>query len=171
MPFGADSVNWATTGARDGRAPRLINSIYLKPDELFRHNLKLQARFEQAKAAEVRYEAVNTDDADVILVAYGTTSRVCRSAMDRARAAGIRVGLVRPITVSPFPYQAIADLARTARAFLTVEMSLGQMVEDVRLAVCGAAPVHFYGTTGGVVPTASAIAEEARKIAMAEVEK
>jgi 2-oxoglutarate ferredoxin oxidoreductase subunit alpha len=73
--------------------------------------------------------------------------------------------------VSPFPYQAIADVARTARAFLTVEMSLGQMVEDVKLAVCGAAPVHFYGTTGGVVPTSSAIADEVRKIAMAEVGK
>ncbi|MBP7784553.1 MAG: 3-methyl-2-oxobutanoate dehydrogenase subunit VorB [Firmicutes bacterium] len=171
MPLSADPADWATTGAHDERAPRLINSIYLKPDELFRHNLKLQARFEQAKAAEVRYEAVNTDDADIVLVAYGTTSRVCRSAMDRARAEGIRVGLIRPITVSPFPYQAIADAARTARAFLTVEMSLGQMVEDVKLAVCGAAPVHFYGTTGGIVPTASAIAEEARKIAMAEVGK
>jgi len=170
-PTDAAAADWATTGARDGRTPRLINSIYLKPDELFRHNLKLQARLEQAKAAEVRYEAVDTDDADIVLVAYGTTSRVCRAAMDRARAAGIRVGLIRPITVSPFPYQAIADAARTARAFLTVEMSLGQMVEDVKLAVCGAAPVHFYGTTGGIVPTASAIAEEARKIAMAEVGK
>ena len=169
-PLSADPADWATTGARR-TGPRLINSIYLKPDELFQHNLKLQARFEQAKAAEVRHEAVNTDDADVVLVAYGTTSRVCRSAMDRARAAGVRVGLVRPITVSPFPYQAIADVARTARALLTVEMSLGQMVEDVRLAVCGATPVHFYGTTGGIVPTASAIAEEARKIAMAEVGK
>jgi len=171
VPVDAALADWATAGARDGRAPRLINSIYLRPDELFRHNLKLQARFDEAKIAEVRHEAINTDDADIVLVAYGTTSRVCRSAMDRARAAGIRVGLVRPITVSPFPYQAIADVARTARAFLTVEMSLGQMVEDVKLAVCGAAPVHFYGTTGGVVPTSSAIADEVRKIAMAEVGK
>ncbi len=162
---------WATTGARDGRSPRLINSIYLKPDELFRHNLKLQARFEQAKAEETRCESIGVDDADIVLVAYGTTSRVCRSAMDRARADGIRVGMVRPITVSPFPYQAIADAARSARAILTVEMSLGQMVEDVKIAALGAAPVHFYGTTGGIVPTALAIVEEVRKIAVAEVAK
>ncbi len=163
--------DWATTGARDRRDTRLINSIYIKPDDLLRHNHKLQARYEQVERDEVRWETVNTDDADIVLVAYGTSARVCRSAMDRARSEGLRVGLLRPITVSPFPYQAIADVARTARAFLAVEMSMGQMVEDVKLGALGAAPVYFYGTPGGIVPTAAAIAEEIRKIAKAEVGK
>lgn len=170
-PRDLPTPDWATNGARDGRATRLINSIYIKPDDLLRHNHKLQAKFEQAQVDEVRCETVNTEDADIVLVAYGTSARVCRSAMDRARSEGLRVGLVRPITVSPFPYQVIADVARTARAFLAVEMSMGQMVEDVKLGALGAAPVHFYGTPGGIVPTAAAIVEEARKIAKAEVGK
>jgi len=109
---------------------------------------------------------------DIVLVAYGTTARVCRSVMDRGpRLQGSRVGIIRPITVSPFPYNEIAEVARTARAFLTVEMSLGQMVEDVKVAVSGAAPVHFYGTTGGVIPTAADILERVEEIARAEVQK
>jgi 2-oxoglutarate ferredoxin oxidoreductase subunit alpha len=163
--------DWATTGAKDGRAPRLINSIYLQPEALFKHNLKIAERFEQAKKNEVMCEKTKTDDADIVLVAYGTTARVCRSVMDRARAAGLKVGLIRPITVSPFPYDEIAEVARTAKAFLTVEMSLGQMVEDVKVAVSGAAPVHFYGTTGGVIPTAADILERVEEIARAEVRK
>ncbi|MEA4882169.1 MAG: 3-methyl-2-oxobutanoate dehydrogenase subunit VorB [Clostridia bacterium] len=162
--------DWATTGAA-GRAPRVINSLYLNPEQLYRHNLALADRFEQVKANEVRCEAVNVDDADIVLAAYGTTARICRSVMDRARASGLRVGLMRPITVSPFPYDAIGKAARTAKAFLTVEMSMGQMVEDVRLAVLGKAPVHFYGTTGGVVPTAAAILARVEEIAGAEVSR
>ncbi|OPZ64461.1 MAG: NADH-dependent phenylglyoxylate dehydrogenase subunit alpha [Firmicutes bacterium ADurb.Bin506] len=160
---------WATRGARDGRTPRLINSIYLKPEELYKHNLDMAERFEKASANEVRYEEVLADDAELLLVAYGTTSRVCRAAIEKLRERGIKAGLFRPITVSPFPYDALSKRAKSAKAVLTVEMSMGQLVDDVKIAVAGAAPVHFFGTTGGVIPKASDIAEYAAGIVGEEV--
>jgi 2-oxoglutarate ferredoxin oxidoreductase subunit alpha len=160
---------WATTGAADGRPARLISSIYLKPEELYEHNLAMLERFEEAKANEVRYEEALADDADVLLVAYGTTARVCRAAMEKLRARGIRAGLFRPVTVSPFPYEALGERAKAAKAVLTVEMSLGQLVDDVKIAVAGAAPVHLLGVTGGVIPTAADIAERAAGIVGEEV--
>ena len=156
---------WATRGARGGRAPRIVSSIYLKPEELYKHILRIQEQFKRAEAAETRYEEVRTDDAEVLLVAYGTTSRVCRSAVEKLRTAGVRAGLFRPITVSPFPYKALGERARQVKAVLTVEMSLGQMVDDVRIAVAGAAPVDFLGTTGGVVPKPADIVERAAALA------
>lgn len=155
---------WATRGAGKGGSPRLINSIYLQPEALYRHNLALEERFRAAERDEIRYEQIMTDDADIVLVAYGTTARVCRAAVDKARSMGIRAGLFRPITVSPFPYKALGDLASRSRAVLTVEMSLGQLVEDVKIAVFGAAPVHLLGTAGGVVPKASDIARRVHEI-------
>ena len=104
------------------------------------------------------------EDADIVLVAYGTTARVARSAMRKAREAGVKVGLIRPITLWPFPKESIKAAAKHASAFLTVEMSMGQMVEDVRLAVNGEKPVHFFGRTGGIVPTVREVYEEIMKI-------
>lgn len=161
--------HWATRGARDGRPTRLINSIYLKPEDLYQHNLAIAARFEEAKANEVRYEEVMADDAELLLVAYGTTSRVCRAAIDKLREKGIKAGLFRPVTVSPFPYDALGERAQAVKAVLTVEMSLGQLVDDVKIAVAGAAPVRLFGTAGGVIPKAADIAERAAAIVGEEV--
>lgn len=105
------------------------------------------------------------EDADIVLVAYGTIGRVAKNAMIKARAEGLKVGLVRPITLWPFPAKAINDIASTAKAFISVEMSMGQMVEDVRLAVNGKAPVYFTGRTGGIIPQPTEILEKIKEVA------
>ena len=161
-------VSWATTGAGDGPR-RLINSIHLEPDNLERHNLRLLEKYRRAQQ-EVRWEAYRMDDAAVAVAAYGLAARVARSAVDRARAKGIAAGLLRPITLFPFPTQAYRQAAERVRALLAVEMSAGQMVEDVRLAVEGRAPVFFYGRLGGVVPTPPEVLTQIEKVA-AEVER
>jgi 2-oxoglutarate ferredoxin oxidoreductase subunit alpha len=112
----------------------------------------------------VRYESVNVEDADLVVAAFGSTARIVRSAMEAARQEGLRVGLIRPITLWPFPEEAFQQAAKTAKAFLSVEMSAGQMVEDVRLAVNGQKPVYFYGRTGGMIPTPEAVLEKFKKI-------
>ena len=161
-------ISWATTGAGEGPR-RLINSIHLEPDNLERHNLRLLEKYRQAQQ-EVRWEAYRMDDAAVAVAAYGLAARVARSAVDRARAKGIAAGLLRPITLFPFPTQAYRQAAERVRALLAVEMSAGQMVEDVRLAVEGRAPVFFYGRLGGVVPTPPEVLAQIEKVA-AEVER
>ena len=152
---------WAA-GAGGERA--IINSLFIDPTVLEKHNLKLQKKYDLMTQNEVRVQTELVEDADYILVAYGTTARVARSAMRKLRAAGMKVGLIRPITLWPFPDKAIAEAAKHAKAFLTVEMSLGQMVEDVRLAVNGAKPVHFFGRTGGMVPTVREVMDQLQTI-------
>lgn len=154
---------WATTGCR-GRQPNVINSLYLVPEEMEEVNLRIQARYAQAEREEVSFDEFRTDDADLVLVAYGTVARICRTAVDLARAEGYRVGLLRPITLYPFPTEQIRRLALDGKLFLTVEMSYGQMVEDVRLACCGLSEVHFYGRGGGVVPDQLQILRQIRTI-------
>ena len=154
---------WALTGAK-GRPRHLIRSLYLGERVLERHNQRLQEKYRKISLEEVRYEAVSLEDAEIALVAYGTSARMSRAALSRARREGIKVGMLRPITLWPFPSDILARTATRARAFLVVEMSAGQMVEDVRLAVEGRCPVHFYGRTGGEVPTIEEILEEIRKI-------
>lgn len=145
---------WATTGLRNHPGRRnVVNSLYLQPDKLEEHNNHLQRKYAEIEANEVRYEEVDVEDADLVVAAYGTTARIVLSAMEEARREGLRVGLIRPITLWPFPSEPFARAAEKAKAFLSVEMSAGQMVEDVRLAVNGKRPVHFYGRTGGMVPT------------------
>lgn len=144
---------WAATGMRGRSSPNIINSLYLQPDLLERHNINLQKKYDLIAKQEVRYESLYTEDAELILVAYGITSRIARSAMDKARAEGIKVGLFRPISLWPFPSKALSVLAGAAKVFLTIELSAGQMVEDVRLAVLGSKPVYFYGRTGGNMPS------------------
>jgi len=155
---------WATTGRKD-RAPNIINSLYLQPERLEEHNLKIQKKYARIQEREVRCEEVDTADAEIIVVAYGTTSRIVRTAMEHARADGLKVGLLRPVTLWPFPAASVAGLCRTAGAFLAVEMSTGQMVEDVRLAVEGRVPVHFHGRTGGVIPTPQEVVDRLQAIA------
>ena len=127
-------------------------------------NLKLFRKYEEIVRNEVRYEEVDIEDADVIIVAYGTASRIARSAMARAREEGIKVGLFRPITIWPYPYDRLRELAEGVDNFLTVEMSLGQMWEDVRLAAEGRARVHLHGRTGGGVPQEADIISDLKKV-------
>lgn len=144
---------WATSGHRGQRAHNVANSLYLTADELERLNIERYERYEQVKAAEQQAELFQTEDADIVLVAFGASARVARSAVALARAKGIKAGLLRPVTLWPFPYEALESVVGSAQTLLTVEMNMGQMVDDVRLGVNGRIPVEFYGRTGGVVPT------------------
>ena len=153
---------WATTGTGGNREPNIINSLDTNPDKLEAKNDAREEIYNTIRKSEQRAELVNVEDADVVLVAYGTSARVAKAAMEQARAEGIKVGLVRPISLWPFPAAAIQSVAKTAKAFLTVEMSYGQMVEDVRLNSLGK-PVHFYGRNGGNIMTPSEILDEIKK--------
>ncbi|MBQ4110409.1 MAG: 3-methyl-2-oxobutanoate dehydrogenase subunit VorB [Clostridia bacterium] len=144
---------WATNGTQMKRKHNVVNSLYIEPNELEKLVVERYKKYDYIKETEVKYETENIKDADVVLVAYGTIARIAKSAMQKARNEGIKVGLIRPITLWPFPEKIISETAKKAKSFLAVEMSMGQMVEDVRLAVNGQADVHFYGRTGGVIPT------------------
>ncbi len=144
---------WATTGKKGRAKPNLINSLGIIGEDLARINIELQEKYRKIETNEIRYEADGTGDADLIVVAYGTTSRVARSAINMLRAEGKKVGLLRPITLWPFPKQILADLAAQGKRFLVVEMSVGQLVEDVILAVNDRAKVDFFGKLNGTVPT------------------
>jgi len=145
---------WATTGTGMKRKKNIINSLFLEASELEKLVLERQERYAQIAKNEVRYEAVDVEDADVVLVAYGTTSRIAKTAMAKAKEMGLKVGIIRPITLWPFPFEAFNKaLNGKDKKFLCVEMSTGQMVEDVKLAVGDKAEVHFFGRTGGIVPT------------------
>jgi 2-oxoglutarate/2-oxoacid ferredoxin oxidoreductase subunit alpha len=153
---------WALTGATDGREKRTIRSYYA--GKVPENNEQIQATLREIEAAEVQYDTYLTDDAEFLLVGYGTSARLCRGAIDLVRAEGIKAGLVRPKTVWPFPFKIISELSEAAKKVLVVEMCAGQMVEDVRLAVEGRAPVHFFGTLGGDVPSVGDVAEQIRNL-------
>jgi 2-oxoglutarate ferredoxin oxidoreductase subunit alpha len=144
--------DWALTGA-DDRPPRIVRSLHLRPEDLEAHNRGLQAKFASIADRETRWAGERLEDAEVVIVAYGTAARVARTAIERARDQGLRAGLFRPISLWPFPTSRLSNIAPSLRAIVTVEMSAGQMVEDVRLAVEGRTPVFFHGRTGGMVPT------------------
>ena len=144
---------WATSGHGHERAHNVVNSLYLTADALERLNVERYERYALIERDEQRAETFMTDDADIVAVAFGASARVARSAVVAAREQGIKAGLVRPITLWPFPVDAIEATVPSAKAYLSVEMSMGQMVDDVRLAVAGRRPVDFYGRTGGVIPT------------------
>ncbi len=154
---------WATNGAK-GREKNIINSLALDPAELEKHNLKLKAKYDQMKEEEVRFASKGLDDAETVIVAYGTAARIAASAIELARQVGYKVGLIRPITLFPFPEEIINQTADKVANFLTIEMSTGQMIEDVRLAVNGKKPVHFYGRTGGMIPSPEEIFEQIKII-------
>jgi 2-oxoglutarate ferredoxin oxidoreductase subunit alpha len=143
---------WALTGAK-GRSSNLVKSLYLDPEALEKHNLEINRKIQEMIRNEVKVENYKVEDADVIIAAYGTVARIAKTAIEVLREKGYKVGMVRPITVFPFPYSAFEKLADNNRKFLAIEMSLGQMIEDVKLGVCGKARVEFYGRTGGMVPT------------------
>jgi 2-oxoglutarate/2-oxoacid ferredoxin oxidoreductase subunit alpha len=155
---------WQLTGAK-GRERHIVRSFFLIQGFLVGHNERLQAKYREVEAQEVRYEESQTEDAQVILVAYGTSARVCLEAMRIARRqGGVRMGLIRPITLWPFPTEIIRQRAASAKPFLAVEMSAGQMVEDVRLAVEGRAPVGFVGRVGGGVPETDEVIKKAEEL-------
>jgi len=155
--------DWAIAGAKN--APRtLIKSLYLDPEELERHNLKLHKKYLNMAKSEVRVETYLTDDAEIIIAAYGTVARIAKTAIKILREKGIKTGMVRPITAFPFPYGAFAEISEKVDDILVVEMSFGQMIEDVKLGVCGRAKIHFYGRVGGMVPTYDEIVGEIEKI-------
>ena len=143
---------WATTGRTKGRGPNIITSLELDPAEMERRNIKLQEKYRLIEENEVRYEEIDCEDAEYLIVAFGSCARIAQKAMEDARQQGIRVGLLRPITLWPFPYKAIAERAKQMKGILSVEINAGQMVEDIRLAVNGSVPVEHFGRLGGIVP-------------------
>ena len=155
---------WALTGAKN-REHNIVNSLYLGGEALEEVNLRLQAKLKEIAENEVRWKEYSTEDADLLLVAFGTVGRICQTVVREAREKGIKVGLLRPITLWPFPSARIAELAGQVQGVLTVEMNAGQMVEDVRLAVEARCPVRFYGRTGGVIPLPDDISPELEKLA------
>ncbi len=166
---------WAATGHKPTEeAPRaiinpensfLVNLLYIDPVILEQHCMKLQAKYDAIEAAECRWQEEMLEDAEIVIVAYGTTARIARSAMRKCRELGIKVGMIRPITLWPFPEAAIRTTLKTAKKYLCVEMSTGQMIDDVRLALSGERPVEFYGRTGGMVPTVGEIVEKLKAMA------
>ena len=150
--------DWATNGmdTRKSTKRNLVKSLYLDPEELNAHNLKLKAKYERMAREEIRYEAYNLEgDYRVLIISYGTMSRVCRTAIDNLKEEGLEVGMVRPQHVFPFPGKAILEAAtkQSCEAVISIEMSMGQMLEDVERCVQGKRPVHWYGKCGGEVPT------------------
>lgn len=155
---------WATNGHGGTRKKNIVNSLFIDPNELENSVHERYKRYEQIEQNEVKYEEYMTDDADIVLVAFGITARICKSAITELRAAGIKVGLLRPITLWPFPKKILGELADHAKAFVSVEMSMGQMIDDVRLAVNGKRPVYFYGRTGGIIPSVEEVSAEIKKL-------
>lgn len=158
---------WATSGMATRKSSRrnLVKTLYLVPEELNAHNLKLKAKYERMQA-EVRWEGYNLEgDYRLLIVSYGTMSRVCRTVIDNFKEQGVEIGMVRPQTLFPFPRQAIQAAVSKAscRSAVSIEMSMGQLVEDVELSVKGARPVYWYGKCGGEVPTPEEVMEEIRR--------
>jgi 2-oxoglutarate ferredoxin oxidoreductase subunit alpha len=154
-----DKSSWATTGKPSTRKRNFITSLFIQPEKMEAHNLRLEEKYRKIREAEVRFEESNTNDAEYLFVAYGLSARICSKAMDIARSKGIKAGLLRPITLYPFPSQRISELSDKMKMLLTVELNSGQMVEDVRLAVNGKKPVEFFGRLGGMLPTPEQIVQ------------
>ena len=144
---------WAVTGTKMERKHNIVNSLFLKPDQLERTNVERFERYEIIKQNEVRYEEYLMEDAEICIAAFGIAARVARNAIDEARKQGIKVGLIRPITLWPFPEQAFANAANKVKQIISVELSMGQMIEDIRLSVNGKVPVTLCNRTGGMIPS------------------
>ena len=163
-PVKKERPDWAVTGAV-GREPRALSSIYINPDDEEVANYRMLDNWYKIESQEIRYKEYYTEDAEIVIVGFGTAGRVSLSAVRSARAEGIKVGLLRPISLSPFPFAALRDLASKAKSMLVVEMNTGQMLNDVLLATQGRLPVEFYGRPGGTVPFPDEILNEIRRMA------
>lgn len=154
---------WVLTGCK-GREPNVIKSLYMGDGELEYRNGLLQDKYRKMKEREVRFEAIKTDDAELVVVAFGVAARIALSGIRKLRNEGLKVGLFRPITLFPFPEKQLHDLAGNGRKFLTIELNAGQMVEDVRLSINGKSKVHFYGRPGGAIMMPEEVQEEIQKV-------
>lgn len=159
-----EQTPWATTGRTGKRKPNVITSLELESSIMEHNNERFQAKFKQIEENEVRYEGIQLEDAEYVLVAFGSSSRICQKTVALARAEGIKLGLMRPITLWPFPTKEIAALTSHAKGFLVAELNAGQMVEDVRLAVNGKVPVEHYGRMGGMLFSPNEILAELKRI-------
>lgn len=163
-----DKNSWAANGHGKKREHHIINSLYLKPDELENSVTERFRRYDIIKENETDAELYLTEDCDILLCAFGATARVVKSAVNDARAQGIKAGLFRPKTLWPFPVKEINEASKNAKKLLSVEMSMGQMIDDIKLAINCSKPVEFYGRTGGVIPTPAEVLAEIKKIGGAE---
>ncbi len=163
IPRTTEVPAWATVGKPTTRERNYITSLHIQPDKMEEVNLHLQRKYKQIEHNEIRYELIDCEDADYLITAYGLVARICSKAASLAREKGIKVGVVRPISLFPFPYKIINELAGKVKGILDVEMNAGQMVEDVKLGVNGKTPVEFYGRMGGIVPTPEEILEHFEK--------
>ena len=157
---------WATTGRTGMRKPNIITSLELRSEEMEQNNLRIQAKYRVIEEKEVRYEEYKTEDADVLIVAFGSAARIAKKVIAIAREQGIRVGLLRPITLWPFPYKRIGELGKKMKGILSLEINAGQMVEDVRLAVECQVPVQWYGRLGGIIPEPEEVVEQIKKMTL-----
>ena len=155
---------WATIGRTKDRQPNIITSLELKPEEMEKRNLALQQKYARCKEREVRFETQLCDDADYIIVAFGSAARIAEKAVEIARGEGIKVGLFRPITLWPFPEKQIAELAQKVKGILVTEINAGQMIQDVKLAANGATQVQHFGRLGGIVPEPQEIVDNLKKM-------
>ncbi len=167
-PEAVDKSSWAATGHKGEREHHIINSLYLQPDALQKSVVDRFERYEQIKANETDAELYLTEDCDILLCAFGATARVVKSAVNDARAMGIKAGLFRPRTLWPFPEKELNEAAKNAKKLLSVEMSMGQMIDDIKLAINCSKPVEFFGRTGGVIPTPAEVLAEIKKVGGAE---
>lgn len=159
-----DKSSWAADGHKFKREHHIINSLYLQPDGLEKTVVERFKRYEIVKANETGAELYLTDDCDILLCAYGATARVVKSAVNSARVLGIKAGMFRPKTLWPFPVNELNKAAESASVLLDVEMSMGQMIDDVKLAINCSKPVHFFGRTGGIIPTPAEVLEQIKKL-------
>ena len=155
---------WATDGMKGMRKKNIINSLALDPAELERHNHRLQVKYNEMKEKEVRYELYNMENAEIVLVSYGTTSRIVKNAIVALKEEGIEVGLIRPITLWPFPEKAFAEIPASCKHVMSVEMSMGQMIDDIKISLAGRLPVSFFGRTGGMIPSPEEVAAAVKEV-------
>lgn len=151
--------SWTLTGKK-GKDRTIVSSLFLDPNKLYEHNKKLQAKFKEIAQNEVMYETEQVEDAEILVVAYGTTARIVRSAIKLAREKGIKAGLFRPITVWPYPKKELMEAAKNVDKVIVVEMSAGQMLEDVQLSLLGTKPISFFGTQGGIIMSIEQVLEK-----------
>jgi 2-oxoglutarate/2-oxoacid ferredoxin oxidoreductase subunit alpha len=159
---------WATTGMSKGRDRNYITSLHIEPEKMEQINIHLQQKYQRIAEHETRYELVHGEDAEYLIVAYGLAARIAHKAVETARESGVRVGLLRPITLFPYPSGILRDMANRLAGVLVVEMNAGQMVEDVRLSVEGKTPVSFYGRMGGVIPSPDEVVQALERLVTLE---
>jgi len=168
IPRKTNTEPWATVGKPKDRERNVITSLHIEPDKMEQINLGLQRKYKEIEKNEVRFEMINCEEAEIVLVAFGLVARICTKTAELARQKGIKVGVFRPITLFPFPYQQLNNLANKVKNFLVVEMNAGQMLEDVRLAINGKTSVEFHGRMGGIVPSPDEILQKVEEIFIGE---